>query len=160
MRVYLRVGSHSDLREIGLWSEERLKRWFTELPEEDQEAAFRTMSSEPHRGLFRVSRCALDVVDKQSRELSEFLNIYDQVRIFGYMLDKAMTRLPWGQIGQFTLNVANLSSDFSLGTRATFRDYVGKPSDVRFCRSHARIFHGSQSRRGQDTFWTKNFGTP
>ncbi len=53
-------------------------------------------------------------------------NIYDQVRLFSYALDKAIARLPWGPIAQFTLNVAELSKgDLRLGSKQSFREFVG-----------------------------------
>jgi hypothetical protein len=127
MQVYLRVDSVEALKEIGGWNEQQLTNWFQKLPEKDQDEAFKKFGQELLSLYFEfMDRMhSPDLVSSSTNDVKISLNLYDQVRLFSFALDKAVTRMPWGQIAQFTLKVANLSTDFSLGTRPSFREYVG-----------------------------------
>lgn len=123
MQAYLRLDRVSDLKEIGHWSDAQVHLWFQNLPEKDPDEIFRHQSQE-------LLNLFFDFQERfHSPSLSDpqkvAFNLYDQVRLFSYALDKAILRLPWGQIANFTIKLATASSDFSLGTRASFREYVG-----------------------------------
>lgn len=125
MAIYMRLDSEDQLRDIGQWSETQIKDWFYKLTEREPEAEFRKTSRE-------LIELFFDFMDKiHSPDLADDgkghvrMHFYDQVRLFSYIIDKAVVRMPWGQIGNFTINASTLSSDMSLGTRTGFREYVG-----------------------------------
>lgn len=127
MQIYLRLENSSQLKEIGLWKDPQIQNWFQRLPETDPEAEFLQVSHQMLEEFFRFRERfhAPDLSDFADPSKTFHMNLYDEFRFFAYAIDKALLRLPWGQITNFTINVAEASSDFSLGTRATFREYVG-----------------------------------
>ena len=125
MRIYMRLKSEDDLRDIGQWNETRIKEWFHGLSEKEPEAEFREVSRELIELFFDfiAKLHSPDLVNEKGERVT--LHLYDQVRLFAYVLDKAIVHLPWGQIGNFAINTSNMASDMSLGTRTGFREYVG-----------------------------------
>ena len=122
MAIYLRIPSSDQLTEIGGWGEAEITRWFVDLPEKEPVEVFAALRVEMIT-LFQEFEQAINNPD-----LEDYgdIDLYSQVRLFGFAIDKAITRLPWGHIANFVVNVASASADSSLGPRPTFRNYVSK----------------------------------
>jgi len=126
MQQYLRLESTSQIRDLSRWNENDVREWFGHLTENNPDAAVREIMEEMLNVFmdFQVEFNSPDLVD-MSKDMPQAPTLYDEVRLFAYMVDRAVTMMPWGTIGKFTFDVVQMSTDFSLGTKTEFKEYIG-----------------------------------
>lgn len=124
--LYLRLNSKEEMRDLSIWNDQHVRDWFNRLSESNPEAEFKGVMRELLvRFLqFQVEFNSPELANSSVDELTS-LTLYDDVRLFGYLIDKSLTRLPWGNIAKLVYDIVDQSGDYSLGTKTAFKEYVG-----------------------------------
>lgn len=125
MQHYLRLQSVSELSEISRWKDANIRRWFDQLQENNPDAQVRALMTE-------LLELFMDFqIEFESHELDDLvhsakpISIYEEVRVFAYIIDKAISIMPWSSVSKMTFDVVQMSSDLSLGTKTAFKEYIG-----------------------------------
>lgn len=127
--LYLRLNSTSELKDISRWSEPQIRQWFSNLKEQNPDGEFKAIMHDLLELYleFSVAFNSPDLDDMKNPAAGS-LTLYDQVRLFDYVIDKAITELPWGNVAKLTYDIVDMSSDYSLGTKTSYKEYVGAHS--------------------------------
>jgi hypothetical protein len=126
LHLYLRLDSLRGIRDIGQMNEDLYRKWFDSLPEQNPDGEVKDLMEELLHVFvnFQSEINAPDLDDMKSDAAGSF-TIYEEVRLFSYVVDKAVTLLPWGSIGKFAYDVVQMSADLQLGTKTAFKEYIG-----------------------------------
>ncbi|MCB0356426.1 MAG: hypothetical protein KDD40_05435, partial [Bdellovibrionales bacterium] len=126
IRVYLRMDDYKAVENIRSWSESEIREWFDKLTEVDLEPKLKAINQEIIENFKAFQQDIIDSSLLEEREGSNAarLNYYDQSRLFAYVLDRTISRLPWGLMAKFTMDVVNNSEDMSMGQKPSFIEYA------------------------------------
>lgn len=123
LKVLLRVQTTEQFNHLRSWRASDVAFWFENLGEQDQESAAKKYAGDLVKSFldFKPKFVSAKVPKNQS---SEDLSFVQQVRVFCYLIDKAILGLPWGTSSKMLLDVVESSADLSLGQRPAFVNYV------------------------------------
>jgi hypothetical protein len=125
LRLYTRLPGIT-LKDTLNWDEADRQTWFESLEQDDKIDAYKHLSNrllEVYTNFVRDFYNP-DLIEMKQSEQANF-TIYDQVRMFTFLIDKAITQLPWGLMSKFVLDVMDsAASDLSLGQKPHFINYA------------------------------------
>ncbi len=124
LRLYTQI-PNGDLNHTLTWTREDIVFWYESLPSKDPVDEYKVLTQE----LIMVYKKFIENFnDNNLMELSQpmilELSLYDHGRIFSYLIDKALTRLPWGLMSKFVLDIMSEAKDLSLGQKPNFINYA------------------------------------
>ena len=108
------------------WDESDKHAWFESLGQDDKIDEYKRLSNSLLAVYTRFVRDFYnpDLIEMKQAEQAKF-TIYDQVRMFNFLIDKAITQLPWGLMSKFVLDVMDSAAgDLSLGQKPHFINYA------------------------------------
>lgn len=125
LALYARM-SPIEFENVDYWGEEDINRWFTNIPSADPVEEFQELNNE-------AVALYLDFVDQffdanllELRTSGSFTpTLYEQGRLFSYLIDSALTQVSWGRMAHFVLKTTEASSDLSLGQKPDYVRYSG-----------------------------------
>lgn len=123
LALYLRFDNVPYFQRVRSWNEVEQKAWFTHLKDKEPQTEYRSLVREV---LSTYSQFYIDLLDPDvtvDLPRGDHLEIYDTVRLFTYVLDKAITRLPWGLVTKFTQDIVDQSKDLSM-QRNEFKNFL------------------------------------
>ena len=126
LKLYTRLHHEVSLKDILIWDKEDRQVWFESLQQEDQIEAYKELSDRLLAVYIRFVRDFYnpDLIEVKQSEQANF-TIYDQVRMFTFLIDKSITQLPWGLMSKFILDVMDsAASDLGLGQKPHFINYA------------------------------------
>ena len=126
VRVFMRMSDYNSVENVRSWSESEVREWFESLREEDLEPKIKAINQEIIDIFKAFQQDIIDISLTEERENSNAaqLNYYDQARLFAYVIDRTVSRLPWGLMAKFTMDIVNNSEDMSMGQKPSFIDYA------------------------------------
>ena len=126
LKLYTRLHHEVSLKDTLIWDKEDRQAWFESLQQEDQIEAYKELSNRLLAVYIRFVRDFYnpDLIEVKQSEQANF-TIYDQVRMFTFLIDKSITQLPWGLMSKFILDVMDsAASDLGLGQKPHFINYA------------------------------------
>ncbi len=124
LRLYTHI-PNGDLTQTLTWNRDDIAYWYESLPAKDPVEEYKVLTQElivAYKNF--VENFSDNEYMEQQQPMILELSLYDHGRIFSFLIDKALTRLPWGLMGKFVLDVMNESSDLSLGQKPNFINYA------------------------------------
>lgn len=132
VRIFMRMKDYNSVENVRSWSDSEVREWFDNLTEEDLEPQIKEINQDII-SLFKAFQ--QDIIDpnlieeRESTVLDKLyhaakLNYYDQARLFAYVIDRTISRLPWGLLAKFTVDIVNNSEDMSMGQKPSFINYA------------------------------------
>lgn len=126
LRLFMRLHPDTDLKMVGVWSEADMRAWFDSLSNNDPTKELKLLSQELI-ALFKDFQIEmLDPNLVKSLPVRDALNHHDLSKLYSYVIDKAITRLPWGLASKFIMDIADISRDIGLGQKPAFINYTFK----------------------------------
>ena len=125
LKLYTRL-QKTTLIDTLTWDRDDRQVWFESLQQEDQIEAYKELSNQLLKVYMRFigDFYNRDLIEMKQSEQTDF-TIYEQVRLFTFLVDKAITQLPWGLMSKFVLDVMDSASDdLSLGQKPHFINYA------------------------------------
>jgi hypothetical protein len=122
--LYLRTKTPEQMAAVSNWSEADMRAWFDSLENKDQVDAFKKLCDDLISVYKTFETDLMDPGLERNLPIKDNLNYYEAGRMFGYVVDKALTRLPWGIMTKFSMDVVDESRDLSLGQKPAFIGYM------------------------------------
>lgn len=116
---YFRVSKFSELHSP--------REWILGLNGDEPKELFKTVAVELVNEYWRFSAKLYDLDLEEMRNSKSFaqMSSYDHARLYLLSLDRALTRLPWGRLTEFLVQVMDLAGqDLSLSQRTPFQDFL------------------------------------
>jgi hypothetical protein len=111
-----------------------VRQWFTQVTATEPDAELKEIGLELSQLFleFQMAIFAPELAENQSPSLETIPTFYEQVRLFMWVLDKAVTGLPWAKLTRFAQDVIGEASDLSLGQRPGFQHFMFKSPNSPF----------------------------
>ncbi|MBK9039810.1 MAG: hypothetical protein IPL83_11725 [Bdellovibrionales bacterium] len=131
-RLFLRLPPSEDMSRISGFDQQRLQRWFKDLPVAAPEEEAKLV----YQQLIQTFQDFLDEFSSEDKsgsgESLGDLTIYDSARLFGFILDRAVVGLSWPRAAKFLIDVIETARDHSFGSAKNYREYIGKHQNSPF----------------------------
>ncbi|MBK8201349.1 MAG: hypothetical protein IPK68_03135 [Bdellovibrionales bacterium] len=131
-RLFLRLPPSEDMSRISGFDQQRLQRWFRDLPVAAPEEEAKLV----YQQLIQTFQDFLDEFSSEDKsgsgESLGDLTIYDSARLFGFILDRAVVGLSWPRAAKFLIDVIETARDHSFGSAKNYREYIGKHQNSPF----------------------------
>lgn len=132
LHLFLRLPQSEDISRISRFDNQRLEKWFRDLPavapEEEAKLVYLRLIQIFEDFLYEFSS-----EDKSGtgQSLGD-VTTYDSARLFGFILDRAVVELSWPKAAKFLIDIIETSKDHSYGSSRNFREYIGKHNNSPF----------------------------